>query len=102
MTEATQRPWNRGENGRDTFGIYAANGKRIAEVLPRPADDDFGFPDEAIANADLIVKAGNSHDALVAALDNFLAWIDSPDLEWGGVPETPELVAVRAALEAAK
>ena len=35
---------------------------------------------------------------LVEALDNFLAWIDSPDLEWGGIPETPELVALREAL----
>jgi len=56
------------------------------------------------ANAELIVKRWNAHDALVAALDNFVAWIDSPvqNLEWGGVPETPELVALRAALEAAK
>ena len=48
------------------------------------------------------IKAVNSHDALVAALDNFVTWIDSPDLEWGGVPETPELVALRAALEQVK
>ena len=47
-------------------------------------------------------KAVNSHDALVAALDNFVTWIDSPDLEWGGVPETPELVALRAALKQVK
>ena len=42
------------------------------------------------------------NDALVAAVDNFVTWIDSPDLEWGGVPETPELVALRAALEQVK
>ena len=39
------------------------------------------------------------YDALVVASDNFVTWIDSPDLEWGGVPETPELVALRAALD---
>lgn len=50
----------------------------------------------------LILLRDQQHGALVAALDNFLAWIDSPDLEWGGVPETPELVALREALEAAK
>ena len=42
------------------------------------------------------------NEFLVAAVSNFLGWIDSPDLEWGGVPETPELVALRAALEQVK
>ena len=39
---------------------------------------------------------------MIEALDNFVTWIDSPDIEWGGVPETPELVALRAALEQVK
>ena len=67
MIEATQRPWKRIET--DMFGIYAIKGKRIAEVLPRPADKGFGFASEAIANADLIVRAVNAHDALVAAVE---------------------------------
>ena len=50
----------------------------------------------------LILLRDQQHAALVAAADNFVTWIDSPDLEWGGVPETPELVALREALEAAK
>ena len=49
-----------------------------------------------------IAALRKQNDALVAAVDNFVTWIDSPDLEWGGVPETPELVALRAALEQVK
>ena len=100
MTEATKRPWNRGENGRDTFGIYAANGKRIAEVLPRPADDDFGFPDAAIANAECIVKAVNSHDALVAALEAAIPMLTPATRTIGGTKRAR--LAAEAALEQVK
>ena len=100
MTEATKRPWNRGENGRDTFGIYAANGKRIAEVLPRPADDGFGFADEAIANADLIVKAVNSHDALVAALEAAIPMLTPATVTIAGRKRAR--LAAEAALEQVK
>ena len=100
MTEATKRPWNRGENGRDTFGIYAANGKRIAEVLPRPADDDFGFPDEAIANAEFIVKAVNNHDALVAALEAAIPMLTHATRTTNGTSRAR--LAAEAALEQVK
>ena len=99
MTKATQRPWSRDKYGymtADGGNLYVAHGVTVpnGEHHPRYA--------EAFANEELILKAVNSHDALVAALDNFVTWIDSPDLEWGGVPETPELVALRAALEQVK
>jgi len=84
MNEATKRPWTRGKNGQDSFGIYAANGKQIAKVLPRPADDDFGFADEAIANADLIVKGASTHDALVAALEAVEWAVPTPGADTDG------------------
>ena len=68
MTEATQRPWAQKSSAWGNPQIAGANGKRIVELLTRPADKEFGFTDEARANAELIVKAVNNHDALVAAL----------------------------------
>tara|TARA_R100000152_G_C6635785_1_gene81961 strand:+ start:124 stop:423 length:300 start_codon:yes stop_codon:yes gene_type:complete len=99
MIEATKRPWKRDKYGymtADGGNLYVAHGVTVpnGEHHPRYA--------EAFANEELILKAVNSHDALVEALDNFVTWIDSPDIEWGGVPETPELVALRAALEQVK
>ena len=102
MTEATQRPWAQKSSAWGNPQIAGANGKRIVELLTRPADKEFGFTDEARANAELIVKAVNNHDALVAAVSNFLGWVDAPDDLWGGVPETPEMEALRAALEQVK
>ena len=96
MTEATLRPWKRIET--DMFGIYAIKGKRIAEVLPRPADKGFGFASEAIANADLIVRAVNAHDALVAALTLVAYRYESGDIG-DLINDMPE---IEAALEAAK
>ena len=99
MTKATQRPWSR-----DKYGYMTADGENlyVAHGVTVPNGEHHPRYAEAFANEELILKAVNSHDALVAALDNFVTWIDSPDLEWGGVPETPELVALRAALEQVK
>ena len=69
MTEATQRPWAHKSSAWGHPQIAGANGKRIVESLTRPADKEFGFTDEARANTELIVKAVNNHDALVAALE---------------------------------
>ena len=82
MPEATKRPWKRIET--DTFGIYAAKGIRIAEVMTRPAGKGFGFADEAIANTELIVKAVNSHDALVAALEAVEWAVPTPEADNDG------------------
>jgi len=94
MTEATQRPWGYVHHKGLDQHLVGATLENVAIVEDRHGN--------AKENAEFIVKAVNSHDALVAALDNFVTWIDSPDLEWGGVPETPELVALRAALEQVK
>ena len=94
MTEATQRPWGYVHHKGLDQHLVGATLENVAIVEDRHGN--------AKENSEFIVKAVNSHDALVAALDNFVTWLDSPDLEWGGVPETPELVALRAALEQVK
>jgi hypothetical protein len=122
MTEATQRPWGYVHHKGLDQHLVGATLENVAIVEDRHGN--------AKENSEFIVKAVNSHDALVvaiedieesrenleglvqrltiqndalvAALDNFVTWIDSPDIEWGGVPETPELVALRAALEQVK
>tara|TARA_R110000751_G_C13597377_1_gene461744 strand:- start:433 stop:693 length:261 start_codon:yes stop_codon:yes gene_type:complete len=58
MTEATQRPWAVMQNDYAIPGIVSADGEYVVEEVANNAD----------MNADLIVKAVNSHDALVAAL----------------------------------
>ena len=50
----------------------------------------------------LVQRITTQNDALVAAVSNFLGWVDAPDDLWGGVPETPEMEALRAALEQVK
>jgi len=94
MTEATQRPWGYVHHKGLDQHLVGATLENVAIVEDRHGN--------AKENSEFIVKAVNSHDALVAALDNFVTWIDSPDLEWGGVPETPEMGALRAALEQVK
>ena len=94
MIEATPRPWGYVHHKGLDQHLVGATLENVAIVEDRYYN--------AKENAEFIVKAVNNHDALVAALDNFVTWIDSPDLEWGGVPETPELVALRAALEQVK
>tara|TARA_R110002096_G_scaffold383022_1_gene576880 strand:+ start:288 stop:806 length:519 start_codon:yes stop_codon:yes gene_type:complete len=140
MTEATQRP---SEDAMEFDEIFQASSTLPWAVI----QDQYGNESivdsmgdfvvemaEQTIDADLIVKAVNSHDALVVAIEdmeesrenlkglvqrltiqndalvvavsNFLGWVDAPmyshsDL-WGGVPETPEMEALRAALEQVK
>lgn len=87
MTEATQRPlagawWQDPNDNR----IHDAEGN---DVLDHMTVTEIG-------------RRVNNHDALVAAVSNFLGWVDAPDDLWGGVPETPEMEALRAALEQVK
>ena len=37
-------------------------------------------------------------EELVTAVSNFVEYIDSPDIGWGGVPEVPEMQELRSAL----
>ena len=65
MTEATQRPWSR-----DKYGYMIANGENlyVAHGVRVPSGDGHPRNAEALANEELILKAVNNHDALVAAL----------------------------------
>ena len=98
MTEVTPRPWHydaaeyeirSNDSERHTIGRFHAgrhdDGNR---AVPRKAD------------AELIVKAVNAHDALVAACE---AMRDSGMFDWeGAVAYEEEAALVMAALEAAK
>jgi hypothetical protein len=94
MTEATKRPWGYVHHKGLDQHLVGATLENVAIVEDRHGN--------AKENAEFIVKAVNSHDALVAAVSNFLGWVDAPDDLWGGVPETPEMEALRAALEQVK
>ena len=63
MTEATQRPWYATHDGTTYYHIQSAAINEDNYVARVDAMDSQGD-----ANADLIVKAVNAHDALVAAL----------------------------------
>ena len=60
MSEATQRPWY-------ATGIHVQSAAINEDNYVCTAEGD--TPETAVANADLIVNAVNSHDALVAALE---------------------------------
>jgi hypothetical protein len=64
MTEATQRPWYASHDGNGYDHIQSAAVNEDNYVARVDSTDAQGN-----ANADLIVKAVNSHDALVAALE---------------------------------
>ena len=97
MTEATKRPWSRGKSGHLTANpesndfddiLYVVHGVNVpsGEHHPRYA--------EALANQELIIKAVNNHDALVAALEETLKVLAGRNWE---VENT-----IRAALEQVK
>ena len=60
MTEATKRPWY-------ATGIHVQSAAINEDNYVCTAEGD--TPETAVANADLIVNAVNSHDALVQALE---------------------------------
>lgn len=75
MIEATQRPWRV-----DDEQIIDADGKVIATLRQRgpllemvAGDHVTHYLPETEANAELIVRAVNAHDALVAALEAYVA-----------------------------
>jgi uncharacterized protein involved in tolerance to divalent cations len=91
MTEATKRPWY-------ATGIHVQSAAINEDNYVCTAEGN--SPEQAIANADLIVKAVNAHDALVAACE---AMRDSGMFDWeGAIAYEEEAALVMAALEAAK
>jgi len=94
MIEATKRPWGYVHHKGLDKHLVGAVLENVAIV-----EDRHGNPKE---NAELIVKAVNAHDALVAACE---AMRDCGmfDLRWeGAIAYEEEAALVMAALEAAK
>ena len=95
MTEATKRPWYASADGNGGEHIQSAAINEDNYVARVEAMDEQGH-----ANVDLIIKAVNSHDALVAACE---AMRDSGMFDWeGAVAYKEEAALVMAALEQVK
>ena len=97
MTEATQRPWYATHDGTTYYHIQSAAINEDNYVARVDAMDSQGD-----ANADLIVKAVNSHDAIVAVFEQTDEYIKLHDIDDDA--HTLGIVAglIAAALEAAK
>ena len=103
MTEATKRPWGYVHHKGLDKHLVGAVLENVAIVEDRHGN--------AKENAEFIVKAVNSHDALVAALEacQFALSAHSPDVpedmrqDWCATSYDKEAIeAATAALEAAK
>ena len=95
MTKATKRPWYASADGNGGEHIQSAAINEDNYVARVDAMDEQGH-----ANVDLIIKAVNSHDALVAACE---AMRDSGMFDWeGAVAYKEEAALVMAALEQVK
>lgn len=55
-----------------------------------------------MTNYDNLVNVIGNLEELVTAVSNFVEYIDSPDIGWGGVPEVPEMQELRSALAKVK
>ena len=66
MTEATQRPWDLEIGATKSYDLIYSGSRMDGVTIARVP---WTGKSEDRANADLIVKAVNSHDALVAALE---------------------------------
>ena len=76
----TKTPWRIGRNGAD-YCVFAGDEKFIADC--DRSDDMDGSPED-IANAAFIVRAVNSHAALVATLENILEFMEDKFHEFDG------------------
>ena len=90
MTEATPRPWTLNQWGH----VGDSNGEPITWFVGA----------QAKANRDLIVKAVNAHDALVAALERLVDIVDVRASEFSihSIKFQVSVTKAREALEAAK
>jgi len=91
MIEATKRPWY-------ATGIHVQSAAINEDNYVCTAEGN--SPEQAIANADLIVKAVNSHDALVAALEAAIPMLTPATRTIGGTKRAR--LAAEAALEQVK
>lgn len=98
--EHTKTPWRAISNENDPFHFYLYSEKDDALILwiDRRNDISISHADRTEADADLIARAVNAHEALAAALDWMIA--EAPCSLEGGEHES--VVAARAALFLAK
>lgn len=100
MAEHTPTPWHTGS----TINTELVMGFRDnVEVVISESDPEIDMPlDEASANAAFIVKACNSHDALVKALNGMVEMyadmVNSGDCGFWDPEKVKEVIAARAAL----
>ena len=90
MTEATKRPWGYVHHKGLDQHLVGAVLENVAIVEDRHGN--------AKENAEFIVKAVNSHDALVAALEDAATWLHLASQNHGTSP----LITKRHQVEAAK
>ena len=83
----TPLPWRLGRNGADCL-IFKGEHKFVADC--DSADEDSDGTDEDRANAAFIVRAVNSHAALVATLENILEFMEDKFHEFDGADCDPD------------
>jgi hypothetical protein len=101
MAEHTPTPWRvfKTTDGRKLVGVGAQDGQGILDAgYGVWAWDDA----EGIANAELVVKAVNNHEALVAALRGLDTLLDFGDDDLPNTWTFDDLSAIKAAFEAAR
>lgn len=106
MTEHSKLPWDiskatRPRDGEFDYAIVCPNKQIIGECFGRTSKTN---RPNARANAELIVRAVNSHEALVRALEGFIAeTVDYMKINNLGDPERQHSVErARAALKLAR
>ena len=104
-TQATPRPWAIAQPAelRNVSQIVDGRGNALASLYYLLNDEPRALAKteaENGANAAMIVRAVNNHDALVEALEQVLAW--SVRANAGPIPWDEVETNIRAALDAAK
>lgn len=77
-TQHTPTPWKLEHEASDAFNIYGNDPFGLV-ALARVSKEGFD-PVTAATNAQLIVRAVNSHQALVGALQALVQWMDASGL----------------------
>lgn len=106
MNEPSPRPWKTDPNpdwpeDDNDYGVCDSDGNRVASHCDDAYDHHTKITRE---NADLIVRAVNTHDALVAAVEHLLSKVEdyAIDQEDGYWRQSPVVKAAHAALRLAK
>lgn len=101
-SDATERPWDYEVpfNNKSTTYQIVGTGK-FAGIVAETTNHWYD-PQTGKANAELIVRAVNAHDELVANLKGLIAWIDHARLQAASAPHMPDASYLKSAREALK